>query len=139
MYCTLADLGLREDVLVTLTDDEGLGVVNADRVNAAIAAATDEINAYAQARYSVPFDPVPGVIRKICADIAVYNLFCRRGYDEDTADKAVVDRYRAAVRFLENLARGLVQIGANAPAPARAAAEIESRPRIFTRDKMEGL
>ena len=45
MYCTLDDLKAQVDeaVLVHLTDDEGAGVLNQVRVDAAIAAATAEI------------------------------------------------------------------------------------------------
>lgn len=138
MYCTQQDLPVAQDVLVTLTDDEGTGLVNAERVNAAIQAASDEIDAYARARYSVPFNPVPGIVKKLCADIALYNLISRRGYDEQSADRSVVDRYRAAIRFLENLVRGTVTIGAEAPRPAGETIIIESARRKFSRDRLEG-
>jgi phage gp36-like protein len=141
MYCTLDDLKAQapEQVLVHLSDDEGIGQINQARVDAAIAAATDEINGYCQARYPVPFEPVPGFIRKLAADIALYNLFARRGYDEESADKAVVDRYRAAVRTLENIARGLVTLGAPEPAPAAEGLDVRSRERVFSREKLEGF
>jgi phage gp36-like protein len=139
MYCTLDDLKkqVAEPVLVELTDDEGLGTINTERVGRAIEDATDLINSYAAARYQTPLNPVPGVIRKIAVDIALYNLFSRRGYDEESADKSVVDRYKAALTFLEQLAKGLVSIGVSQP-PTEGGATIQSGGRIFSRDTMRG-
>ncbi len=139
MYCTLDDLKkqVAEPILVELTDDEGLGTINTERVGRAIEDATDLINSYAAARYPTPLNPVPGVIRKIAVDIALYNLFSRRGYDEESADKSVVDRYKAALTFLEQLAKGLVSIGVSQP-PAEGGATIQSGGRIFSRDTMRG-
>jgi len=140
MYCTQADIKqqIPEAVLVRLTDDEDLGQVDLNRVDGAIKSASDEIDAYARVRYSVPFNPVPGAIKKICVDIAVYNLFSRRGYDEDSADKSVVDRHKAAVKFLENLARGLVTIGVPAPM-TESGADMRASRRLFSRRSLEGL
>jgi phage gp36-like protein len=141
MYCTLDDLKAQvpERVLIELTDDEGLGMVNQTRVDAAITAATDEINGYCQARYPVPFNPVPGFIKKLAVDIALYNLFARRGYDEESADKSIVDRYKAAIRALENIARGLVTLGAPEPAPAAEGMDVRSSERVFSRGSLEGF
>lgn len=140
MYCTLDDLKARvpEAVLIGLTDDEGAGTVHAGRVQEAIDAAGALVDSYAQARYPVPFNPVPRIIKDLAVDIAAYKLFARRGYDEESADRSVVQAYKDAVRFLEMLARGLVQIGATAPAPA-APTDVQAKPRTFSRESMEGF
>lgn len=132
MYCTLEDLlgQVSEQVLVGLTDDEGIGAVHVGRVEQAIADATARIDAYCQARYPVPFNPVPAVIRRLCIDIAVYNLFSRRGFREDSADEAVIRRYKDAIRMLEQIATGSVRIGAAQPPPSHGVAMV-SRPRVF--------
>lgn len=152
MYCTIQDLKeqVSELVLINLTDDEGVAPAFLDeageniinRLNKAILDATNEINGYCQARYPVPLNPVPGFIAKLAVDIALYNLFSRRGFFEDNQDKAIVDRYRAAVKNLENIARGVVTLGAVAPSPSPGSgdvAQISSSPRIFSRKKMEGF
>lgn len=148
MYCTIEDLKRRlpESVLIELTDDEGSEPAGLDqageeiiaRLNEAIADATNEINGYCQARYPVPFDPVPGFIRKLAVDIAAYNLFSRRGYSEDSADKSVIDRYRAAVRTLENIARGLISLGAPEPLFS-SEVEVRGQTRVFSRQKLEAF
>lgn len=141
MYCTLDDLKSRipEDILIELTDDEETGAVNPERIDAAIKDATDEVNGYCQARYPVPFSPAPGYVRKLAADIALYNLFSRRGYDEDSADKSIIDRYRAAVRALENIAKGVITLGEPSPPPASDGTDINHPPRVFSRDKLGGF
>jgi phage gp36-like protein len=143
MYCTLDDLKkqVREEVLVALTDDASTGAVDQTVVDKAIADASAEIDAYAQGRYPVPFSPVPQVIGKIAVDMSLYNLFSRRGFDpEGSQDKVISERYKSAVRFLENLAKGLVQIGAAQPQQvSEQPPVIQSSPRVFSREKMRPL
>lgn len=140
-YCTLDDLNARvpESVIVSITDDEGIGSINLTRVTKAIDDASAEVDGYAQAKYPVPLNPVPALIVKVASDIALYNLFSRRGFDpENSADQVVVDRYKAAVKILENLARGLVTLGQATPAP-RSEATIQSPPRVFSRESLKGF
>ncbi len=127
-----------EGVLIECTDDEGTGQVDADKVNQAIEDATSEINGYCMARYEVPFNPVPPFIKKLAADIAIYNLFSRRGYDEDSADRSILDRYKNAVRVLENIAKGVITLGQPQP-PPETGVVIVSDERKFSRKKMEGF
>lgn len=141
VYCTLEDIKkqVSERALLACADDQGLGVPDQAVVDEAIRNAQAEIDAYAAARYPVPFSPVPQVIKKICVDIAIYHLFSRRGFDPEKAeDQVVVDRYRAAVKFLQDLARGLVQIGVAQPSQ-EGSAQFTSSPRVFTREALREL
>ncbi len=141
MYCTLADLQgqVPQEVLVRLTDDEGTGAVNEARVSDAIGDAGAEIDSYCRTRYPVPFaDPAPQVIRKLAVDISLYHLFSRRGFREGTEDEVIEKRYTAAVKFLQDVARGLVSIGVDTPAP-KIGVDIKSNGRIFSRPKLEGM
>jgi len=136
-YCALSDLlnQISQPVLIGLTDDDNIQI-NQDIINSAITSAEAEVNAYAEAQYDIPFDPVPDVICKLTVDITIYNLFSRRGLDkEKTSDQVIIERYKNAVRFLENLAKKLVTIGKPDPAPP-IGAEIKSDHRIFKRHSM---
>ena len=139
-YCTQDDIlqQLDEDTLVQLTDDVGIGSVDADVVTRAISDADATIDAYCQGRYSVPLDPVPGMIRKISVDISIYNLYSRR---VDEVPDSRLERYKNAIRFLEKVAAGQISLGAAAPAPETTgnSVDIDQADRIFTRDKMEGF
>lgn len=144
MYCTVDDLRSQssEDVLIRCTDDEGTGVIDQAIITEKINDAQMEIDSYCRAQYPVPFDPVPGLIRKLTVDLTLYNLISRRGLDEDSPDVILVKRYRDAVKLLENLAKGIVTIGpaaAGAPPPMPQQASVVSSPRRFSRSNMEGF
>lgn len=144
MYCTIDDLRSQSsnEVLIRCTDDEGTGEIDQAIIDEKINDAQMEIDSYCRAQYPVPFDPVPGLIRKLTVDITLYNLISRRGLDEDSPDVILVKRYRDAVKLLENLAKGIVTIGpvaVGAPSPMPQQASIVSSPRRFSRGSMEGF
>jgi len=71
-YCTQDDILylLNETALIQLTDDDGAGEIDDEKVTRAIADADAAIDAYCQDRYAVPLSPVPAKIRQISVDIA---------------------------------------------------------------------
>lgn len=139
-YCVQTDIVNQLDTttLIQLTDDAGAGAVDATVVTRAIADADATIDAYCQGRYTVPLSPVPVKIRQVSVDIAIYNLFSRR---DDTAPETRKDRHKEAIRFLERVADGKIDLGAATPAPATTgnAVDIANEDRIFTRTKMTGF
>ncbi len=141
-YCTKADLlGLiPEETLVQLTDDAGAGIVNDTRVTDAIADADAEIDGYCGKRYTLPFSPVPALVKKMSKEIAVYNLYARRQGAPDHIAKLRDDD----VELLKSVSKGTSTLGSDAPAEITGdtsdnTAEIEGATRIFTRDKMKGF
>ena len=139
-YCILDDLKekISEDQLIQLTDDDDTGAIASSRTDRAIADAESEIDSYCAARYKVPLDPVPGIIRKYCVDIAVYNLFQRRrGAPEDRYRD-----YKSAITFLQNVAAGKATLGEQ-PEPeapdesSSQASLVGSRTKIFDPSLME--
>ena len=139
MYSTLTDMTeqIPEEELIALTDDADTGSVDTSVTDRAVADADSEIDGYCGRRYGVPLSPVPTIIRKFSVDIAIYNLFSRRqGAPEDRRT-----RYKDAVKFLENVARGLISLGADDPDATPSDAQkpkISFSDRIFSRDKMQG-
>lgn len=138
-YCDLDDLKARvpEDVLISLTDDDDIGVIDTDKTDEAIAAADALVNGYLSRRYPVPVSPVPAVVKKLSVDIAVYELFSRL----ERASETTRDRYRDAVKFLKDVSESRADIaGAVTPAENSSNAPvITSAERIFSRSKMEGF
>lgn len=139
-YCSLDDIKekISEERLIQLTDDAGAGVVDTACVARAIADAGAEIDAYCGSRYQVPLNPVPGIVRKFCVDIAIYSLLQRReGASEDRQRD-----YKNAVAFLQNVASGKAGLGAQ-PEPAAPDEDsnqvsiITSRTKIFDTDTMD--
>ncbi len=142
MYCTIDDIKklLPEELLIQLTDDEGLNRVNDARVDEAIAQAGAEIDSYCATKYAVPFATVPPIVKKCSVDMAIYNLYSRR---VEKTPETRVDRYNNAVKLLSNIAKGVVSIGAD-PAPTEQATgdqisgTKEASDRVVTRSKMRG-
>lgn len=149
-YCTLDDLKkvLPETALIQLTDDENLAPLLIDpadgdcaliigRIDEAIAAADGTIDAYCQSRYTLPLSPIPPKINQVSADLAAYNLYSRQ---DMPLPEIRAERNREAVRFLEKVADGKINLGVSTPAPVNTdnAVNITGGTRQFTRDKMGG-
>ena len=137
-YSTQTDIEeqVSQAELIELTDDTGAGTVDTSAVARAIADADAEIDGYCGARYTVPFSPAPAMIRKLSVDIAVYNLFSRRSNLKLPDERQ--KRYDNAVRFLRDLSRGLISLGADAPAEPDSGlprASTNRDDRIFTTGK----
>jgi phage gp36-like protein len=109
-YCALADLQtvLDTPTLVDLTDGTGT-TPTASVITGVIADADAEIDAKLGERYSVPFATVPGVIKKISKELAIYALYGR--HHDRTASEAVKARYDKAIGLLDSISKGEVGLG----------------------------
>ncbi len=138
-YCTQSDIleQLDETTLTELTDDAGEGEIDEDKVDRAIADADATIDSYCRSRYTVPLDPVPGLVRSISVDIAIYRLYLRRRGAPDHRK----ERYDEAVRFLKDVSNGRARFDDEPPARTDTgdSVDIDYNDRIFTRDKMSGF
>ena len=152
MYCTIDEIKklLPEDVLIQLTDDEALKPSVIDPQNAAhikimgridetIETADAEINGYCAVKYAVPLSPVPAIVNKLSVELAIYYLYSRR-----TVPEAIEKRYEKAIARLKDIARGIIVLAVDPPAPASTTADSarvnkSDRDRIFTRDTLKGF
>jgi phage gp36-like protein len=142
-YSTLADIleRIAEKVVIQLTDDDRLGVVDQGKVDAAIARADKEIDAWCGNRYTVPFADPPAVIREISADLAVYHLYARK---VDKLPETRVEGQKNALRLLEKISDGKVSLGTAqlppaAPAAVSGGASFVAPDRVFTRDTLKDM
>lgn len=110
-YCTLEDIkkAIPEANIIQLTDDEGLGVVNQERVDEAIAYAEELIDGYLRGRYTVPLSPVPELIKRLSVDMAVFHLYSRRF--ELVMPESMLQRRKEIIRLLEHIQKGNVSLG----------------------------
>ncbi|BFH11094.1 hypothetical protein J6TS7_02940 [Paenibacillus dendritiformis] len=148
MYCTTVEVRgmIKDDALNALIgdryieDDEEREEMIAPIIEEAIGDACGEIDGYLVKRYSVPLSPVTKAINKFAKDIAVYNLFSRIGIDEGEKEKNYLNRYNAAIRFLENVAKGIIDIGvSDGSSKAATAFSAQSNQRLFSRTTMRGF
>lgn len=142
MYATLADIleQIAEDVLINLTDDAQLGTVDETVVDRAIANAAALVNAHCGCRYTVPFIPVPDLIRMYSVDLAAYNLYSRRTHID--MPEVIADRQKQALAYLRLVQKGEASVGI--PVSVTAGTESQSalvggNERIFSRKTMRGL
>lgn len=138
-YITEAEMVLRfgETELIQLTDRDGTaGSIVSDVLDGAIADAGALIDAsLVPAGYAVPLTPIPTVIVRIAADLARYYLY---GAQTEDAEAPWAKRYADAVRLLDRIRSGEVQLGVGV---SGAAGMPDSRApeRVFSRDDLSGL
>ena len=140
-YCALSDLEnmVASTLLIELTDDESAGTVNSARIAQAIADADAVVDGHLRVRYSVPLaTPVPALIKKLSADLSLFNLFSRRGAHFELP-QWVRDKNKAAMDMLKAMRDGNMDVGTEPP-PASSSAQVAtySGPeRLFTADTMK--
>ena len=103
-YASYADLvnQLPEEKLIEYADDNGDGVADEGRIEAALNKADEEIDFYLQKRYPVPLEPCPKGVRNLAVNIAIYHLASRRGFRDNTSDAVIVRRYEGSLSAGEN-------------------------------------
>ena len=150
MYCTAKEAldMIKEDMWNVIIGDEYIEDAEERKkkiealAEQAVSDACAEIDGYLSKRYSVPFTKTPQVINKFAKDIAAYNLVSRTGIDESEREKTFLTRYNAAIAFLLNIAKGLIDIGIEDGTPADQGAangfNMRSSERVFSRGDMKG-
>jgi phage gp36-like protein len=131
-----------EDALFVADHDRD-GAADLVAVDRALASASDEIDANIGARYPLPLLEVPGFLKTICVDIAVYRL----ALATDVLSEEHRRRYEDALGFLKRVADGKAALifTSSAPGedgePAAGPRPIvaEGPERLFSRDKMREL
>jgi phage gp36-like protein len=116
--------------LVQLTDRANTGDVDDLILQRAMDDAEAEANSYLRGRYAIPVSPVDGMLRAAVADMARYRL-----YDEQATEQ-VTERYNRAVRWLQDVARGLVNLDAfdhSSAGTGVALVDIRSTPSMYGR------
>lgn len=105
MYCQLDDLVEAKDlrIISQLSNDESNPQEpNVDVVDLNIQKACNVIDSYICGRYATPLQNVPGIIKDICVDLTVYNLYTRRNRDISKESAIYLD-YLAAIEILKRI------------------------------------
>ncbi len=139
-YCTLEDIygSMEESDVIGYTDDAGANTVDETRTTQAIDGAGALIDAYLAKRYTVPLAPVPGMIRELAVDIAIYKICSRR----DQAPEGRRKKYEDAIRLLEKIAEGKAMVPGAAQSTGKSsdgACDLTSDPRVFSRASLAGF
>lgn len=114
-YADLTGLTARigEAALIELTDraDPPLGVVDTTVIDAALADTDALIDGYLAARYALPLSASQALVVTLAEAITIYKLYTI------SAPERVVDDYRDAIKTLEKIAEGKVQLNASGVEP----------------------
>lgn len=120
--------GLHE--VIAISDRENSGDIDEAVLGAALVEATAEIEGYLAGRYALPLASVPPLVAGLCCDIARYRLSGASVLETD----ATRNRYRDAVRLLEQISAGKVGLGldpAGQPAPSGGGVHAQPGERSF--------
>lgn len=142
-YCTLTDIQkkISDPPLIQLTDDDNTGTINTGNVDAAIEEADELIDSYIGKVKAVPLVPVPGIVKNLSVNMAIWNLHVRRSVVDPTREKA----YDAAVKTLKLIAEGTVTLGEEEAVLPDETTEggpqssTDESDRTFTDDSLSGF
>lgn len=102
-YCTTAELsryGIRTEALRSIAQEDQ---------QAAIDAASDEMDSYLGARYTLPLQAWESDLRMNCARLAVYQLMIVRGFNTSRAgDEQLLEQRDIAERWLKGISNGSI-------------------------------
>lgn len=139
-YTNLAALTARygADMLIRATDraEVPTGAIDEAVVAEACADATALIDGYLSARYALPLDVVPPLVRVLAAHIAIYHL---HPYEPDPKIK---DDYDAALRSLRDISGGSIRLnvaGIEPAATGTSGAQFTDRERPLTEASLKGF
>lgn len=135
MYCTQQNLIDRfgQTEIIQLTDRAipPAGTINTTVLEQAISDADAEINSYLTG-YTLPLVTVPANLVRIACDISRYYLY------EDRVIEQVQTRYDAAIKYLTQVAKGVIKLGPDTDGTVAVvssdSAQFSSSPSVFGRD-----
>jgi len=151
MYCTIEEVrkNIKNDSIDgiignSLIEEQGeKETILNELIAEAIEDADGEINGYLNKRYPTPLTNTPKVINKFSKDIALYNIFSRNGIEDGSREETFLERYKSAIRFLENVAKGIIEIGLGGADEevVRPTSDfrINSNKRMFSRNSLNGM
>lgn len=140
MYATPADMMKRypklDLVKLTNRDDEYSNEIDETVLVTALAEASSLIDGYLAVRYTLPLSTDNLALTRNCCVIARYNLESGKATDQAEA------QYKAAIRFLQDVSKGVVQLGPGTDGsdPDNSeSAEIVSAGSVWGRRKSHGF
>jgi phage gp36-like protein len=110
-YAGATDMQARypnRDLVQLTNEDPTQSMVNTSFLSTFLADASDEIDAYLEARFALPLSDPPAILTRLCCEIAMYHLNALRPI-HDLADAK--NKYEKAIAFLEEVSDGKRTLG----------------------------
>lgn len=127
--------GLDEMLQLTDAEQETLTEPDAVKIRTALDDASALIDGFVRRRYSLPLNPTPALLVRVCCDIARFYLYRDRPTD------TVKDAYRQGLDLLKQISAGTYQLSdqtGQEPQSAGEAVLIGAEGRIFNHAKLTG-
>lgn len=140
-YCTHADIAKAIPPVTLLqlsNDDPAAELPDESVIEDCIRSAEELVDGYMRGRYTLPFEPVPTVLRDAAISLARYALYSRR--PESNLPDAVKDDRKNTVKLLESIRDGVVTLGlpSGVSAPEPGEIRVRSRRAQFGDDLWKG-
>jgi phage gp36-like protein len=151
-YATATDMEARypnRDLVQLTNEDPTQTTVNTSFLTTFLNDASDEIDAYLEARFALPLSDPPSILIRLCCEIAMYHMNSLRPIHDlqDTKQK-----YEKAISLLKEVSDGKRTLGlsANSEEPTDPSSpavvtdvniggDSQLPQRIFTRGKLKGF
>jgi len=127
--------GEEEPDVVDLADADDLCSV---RITEQINSAGDEIDGYLRSRYPLPLITVPNLIKTICTEISIYNLYKRRHRLE--MPDSIMSIYKSAVQKLKDIQKEIIDPGITVEEDAIVAKITVNKTdsdKLFSKDNLD--
>jgi phage gp36-like protein len=140
-YCTLADIAKAIPPVTLLqlsNDDPTAELADESVIEDCIRSAEELVDGYLRGRYTLPFDPVPTVLRDAAVSLVRYALYGRR--PETDLPEAVKEDRRNTIKLLESIRDGVVTLGlpSGQATPEPGEIRVRARPQQFDSRLWEG-
>lgn len=148
-FCSLEDLKIRfgELLLVRLTDDNGLGVIDEAKTAPAVRGIQGEAEGFLRSVYALPLTEVPPELQTAAEDMVLERIYSNK--PERETPKDVKDRAAAARSWLEKIKKGLATLSVATLSPAPGSSNEngsgffktskKKSDRIFSDDKLNSF
>jgi phage gp36-like protein len=134
-YAAVTDMQNRypnRDLVQLTNEDPTVTTVNASFLSTFLSDASDEIDAYLEARFALPLSDPPAILTRLCCEIAMYHLNALRPI-HDLADAK--DKYEKAIAFLEDVSDGKRTLGLSTDSQEPAD---PSNPQVVIEENVQG-
>jgi phage gp36-like protein len=139
MYCTQDDIikgGIPEDDLIQLTDNDNTDMVDSTVVAKVIARQDELINGYLRSRYTLPLNPVPGLLNGLAIALCCQALYRLRPHLE--TPEAIVDAAADARKQLGLIQSGLITLDvAEIAETTTESVQVKTPDRLFGTDTLD--
>lgn len=133
-YATIddAETFYGSEYIAAVCDRNADDSVDVESFQAHLDAAHEEMDGYLLGRYSLPLATPPGIFKRRCVDIAIYNAAAR----PPTLTQEMRDRYKQAIDYMHDIARNVIKLQT---APNTTALNKPHGAEVLTRQDQTGL